>query len=169
MNLDWICMKTRRRMLLRQLSSSPASQRRRFRSSSRMENWRFLLRPRSVKIRPTPDTPYANAFTANSHVPFGYLKVYRYVALLQISFDEHLPWLTSIVEQSEQIKARLENGLLTVTFPKTLPEVAPRKIVIQTLADKEGYDTDFNLWISFFPIRNFTTCRFKLLFNILFS
>jgi len=42
--------------------------------------------------------------------------------------------------QGEQINAKMENGLLTVTFPKTLPEVAPKKIIIQ-----EGYDTDFNL------------------------
>ena len=48
------------------------------------------------------------------------------------------------VAQGEQIKATLENGLLTLTFPKSLPEVAPKKIFIQT-SDKEGYDTDFNL------------------------
>jgi HSP20 family protein len=46
--------------------------------------------------------------------------------------------------QDEHIKATLKNGLLTVTFPKTLPELAPKKIVIQT-SDKEEYDTDFNL------------------------
>jgi len=34
--------------------------------------------------------------------------------------------------QNEQIKATMENGLLTVTFPKTLPELAPKKIVIQS-------------------------------------
>ena len=33
--------------------------------------------------------------------------------------------------QDEQIKAIMENGLLTVTFPKTLPELAPKKIAIQ--------------------------------------
>ena len=44
--------------------------------------------------------------------------------------------------QDEQIKATLKNGLLTVTFPKTLPELAPKKIVIQT-SDKEEYETDF--------------------------
>jgi hypothetical protein len=38
----------------------------------------------------------------------------------------------------------MENGLLTVRFPKVLPENAPKKIVIQT-PDKEDYDTDFNL------------------------
>ena len=48
--------------------------------------------------------------------------------------------------QDEQIKATLKNGLLTVTFPKTLPELAPKKIAIQTSdSDKEEYDTDFNL------------------------
>jgi len=38
--------------------------------------------------------------------------------------------------QSEQIKAIMEDGLLTVTFPKTLPEVASKKIVIQA-SEKE--------------------------------
>jgi len=38
--------------------------------------------------------------------------------------------------QDEQIKATMENGLLTVTFPKTLPELAPKKIVIQA-SEKE--------------------------------
>jgi len=48
--------------------------------------------------------------------------------------------------QEEHIKATLKNGLLTVTFPKSLPELAPKKIVIQTSkSDKEEYDTDFNL------------------------
>ena len=46
--------------------------------------------------------------------------------------------------QDEQIKATLKNGLLTVTFPKTLPELAPKKIEIQT-SDKEDYHTDFKL------------------------
>jgi hypothetical protein len=46
--------------------------------------------------------------------------------------------------QGEQVKATMENGLLTIAFPKFLPELAPKKIVIQT-SDKEGYDTDFNL------------------------
>ncbi|KAF8804142.1 HSP20-like chaperone [Phlegmacium glaucopus] len=32
--------------------------------------------------------------------------------------------------KDEQIKATMENGLLTVTFPKTLPELAPKKIII---------------------------------------
>jgi HSP20 family molecular chaperone IbpA len=46
--------------------------------------------------------------------------------------------------QDEQVKATLKNGLLTVTFPKTLPELVPKKIVIQT-SDKvqEEYDADF--------------------------
>ena len=38
---------------------------------------------------------------------------------------------TTNVAQDEQIKATMENGLLTVTFPKTLPELAPKKIIIQ--------------------------------------
>jgi len=46
--------------------------------------------------------------------------------------------------QDEHIKASMENGLLIVRFPKTLPENAPKKIVIQA-SDKEDYDTDFNL------------------------
>jgi len=45
--------------------------------------------------------------------------------------------------QDEQIKATLKNGLLTVTFPKTL-QLAPKKIEIQT-SDKEEYHTDFKL------------------------
>jgi HSP20 family protein len=32
--------------------------------------------------------------------------------------------------QEEQIKATLANGILTVKFPKSLPEVAPKKITI---------------------------------------
>jgi len=41
--------------------------------------------------------------------------------------------------QGEQIKATMENGLLTpwLTFPKTLPELAPKKIVIQASDRKE--------------------------------
>jgi len=35
--------------------------------------------------------------------------------------------------KDEQIKATMENGLLTVTFPKTLPELAPKKITISDL------------------------------------
>ncbi|KAF8804140.1 HSP20-like chaperone [Phlegmacium glaucopus] len=35
--------------------------------------------------------------------------------------------------QDEQIKATMENGLLTVTFPSTLPELAPKKIVVSHL------------------------------------
>ena len=37
------------------------------------------------------------------------------------------------VSQDEQIKATMENGLLTVTFPKNLPELAPKKITISDL------------------------------------
>ena len=40
--------------------------------------------------------------------------------------------LTTVVAQGEQIKATMENGLLSITFPKTLPELAPKKIAIQT-------------------------------------
>jgi len=47
--------------------------------------------------------------------------------------------------QDEHVKATMEHGLLTVRFPKTLPEHAPKKIVIQSSSDKEDYDTDFNL------------------------
>jgi len=46
--------------------------------------------------------------------------------------------------QDEHIRASMENGLLTVRFPKTLPEHTPKKIVIQT-SDKEDYHTDFSL------------------------
>jgi len=47
--------------------------------------------------------------------------------------------------QDEHVKATMEHGLLTVRFPKTLPEHAPKKIVIQSSSDKEDYETDFNL------------------------
>lgn len=43
--------------------------------------------------------------------------------------------------QDEQIKATMKNGVLTVTFPKTLPELAPKKIVIQP----ETWDNDADL------------------------
>ena len=32
--------------------------------------------------------------------------------------------------QPEEIKASMENGVLNVTFPKTTPEQAPKKITI---------------------------------------
>ncbi|KAJ3521429.1 hypothetical protein NMY22_g12327 [Coprinellus aureogranulatus] len=32
--------------------------------------------------------------------------------------------------KEEEIKASLENGILTVTFPKTTPEMAPKKIAV---------------------------------------
>ncbi|TFK26303.1 small heat shock protein [Coprinopsis marcescibilis] len=32
--------------------------------------------------------------------------------------------------KEEEIKASMENGVLTITFPKTSPELAPRKIAI---------------------------------------
>ena len=76
------------------------------------------------------------------------------------SFLNLCEWMSTdnFVVQDEQIKATMENGLLTVTFPKTLPELAPKKIDIQA-SDKEDYHTNFNLWISFFHysyIRNIT-------------
>ena len=33
-------------------------------------------------------------------------------------------------EQPEDIRASMENGVLTVTFPRTTPEQAPKKITI---------------------------------------
>jgi HSP20 family protein len=45
--------------------------------------------------------------------------------------------------QDDQIKATLKNGLLTVTFPKTLPELAPKKIVIQPESSDKEYQMDF--------------------------
>ena len=135
-------MKIQKRMLLQQLSSSLDFQRTRFRSTSKTENWPFLLRLRSLNIMATPDIHLTNVFMASSHVPFSYLKVYRYVVLF---LNLLVYWRVS---QGEQIKATMENGLLTVTFPKALPEHAPKKIVIQN-SDKEGYETDFNLWILF--------------------
>lgn len=38
--------------------------------------------------------------------------------------------LSCCVSQTEEIKANMENGVLTVTFPKTAPEMAPKKINI---------------------------------------
>ena len=38
-------------------------------------------------------------------------------------------WLTDVL-QDEEIKASMENGVLTVTFPKSAPEQAPKKIAI---------------------------------------
>lgn len=32
--------------------------------------------------------------------------------------------------QSEEIRANMENGILTVTFPKSTPELTPKKITI---------------------------------------
>ena len=32
--------------------------------------------------------------------------------------------------QEDEVKATMENGLLTVTFPKTSPEAAPKKIAV---------------------------------------
>ena len=47
----------------------------------------------------------------------------------------------SSFSQEEHIKASMGNGLLIVTFPKTLPELAPKKISI-TEVDSD-YDKDF--------------------------
>ena len=35
-----------------------------------------------------------------------------------------------IIRQDEEIKALMENGVLTVTFPKSTPELAPKRISI---------------------------------------
>ena len=35
------------------------------------------------------------------------------------------------VLQPEEIKASMVDGVLTVTFPRTTPEMAPKKIAIQ--------------------------------------
>lgn len=40
------------------------------------------------------------------------------------------PGTQFVVSQSEQIGASLDNGVLTVTFPKSTPEQAPKKIAI---------------------------------------
>ena len=72
---------------------------------------------------------------------FSFPKVYRYVVLFKIIFWLNIKWRLSF-SQDEQVKATLKNGLLTVTFPKTLPELAPKKIVIQT-SEKDEYETDF--------------------------
>jgi HSP20 family protein len=33
-----------------------------------------------------------------------------------------------VVRQDEELKASMDNGVLTVTFPKTTPELAPKRI-----------------------------------------
>ena len=38
-------------------------------------------------------------------------------------------YLTAFL-QNDEIKASMENGVLTVTFPKNSPEQAPKKITI---------------------------------------
>ncbi|EPQ58544.1 HSP20-like chaperone [Gloeophyllum trabeum ATCC 11539] len=43
-------------------------------------------------------------------------------------FSRTLPLPQGI--KPEEIKASLENGVLTVTFPRTAPEAAPKKITI---------------------------------------
>lgn len=58
----------------------------------------------------------------------------------------NIDWRYYDIAQEEQIKASLKNGLLTVKFPKSLPELAPKKIVIQPeTLDKEEYETEFNV------------------------
>ncbi|KAH9857290.1 HSP20-like chaperone [Lenzites betulinus] len=44
-------------------------------------------------------------------------------------FSRSLPVPQGI--KSEEIKASLENGVLTVTYPRTSPEQAPKKIAVQ--------------------------------------
>jgi len=77
----------------------------------------------------TMGMPYVNAFMASSRAPFSSHKVYRYAIFFWISRNE----CRTDIEQDEQIKAGMENGLLTVTFPKSLPELLPKKIVISNL------------------------------------
>jgi HSP20 family protein len=33
--------------------------------------------------------------------------------------------------QSEEVKASMKDGVLTVTFPKSTPEMAPKKIAVE--------------------------------------
>ena len=35
-----------------------------------------------------------------------------------------------MIAQDDQVKAKMENGVLTVTFPKSTPETAPTKITV---------------------------------------
>ena len=39
--------------------------------------------------------------------------------------------LTDAILQPEEIKASMADGVLTVTFPRTTPELAPKRIAIQ--------------------------------------
>lgn len=43
------------------------------------------------------------------------------------------------LHKAEEIKATMENGLLSVTFPKISPEFAPKKIAIQGAEKKDWW------------------------------
>lgn len=38
--------------------------------------------------------------------------------------------LLTLNVQDEEIQASMENGVLTITFPKSSPELAPKRIII---------------------------------------
>ncbi|KAF9045214.1 small heat shock protein [Panaeolus papilionaceus] len=57
----------------------------------------------------------------------------KYSRTLQLPQGINAKFLMHILtcsHQDEEIKASMENGLLTITFPKSAPELAPKKISI---------------------------------------
>jgi HSP20 family protein len=107
------------------------------------QNGKLTVSAETKKSEDRTDTGYTlherlhGKFSRTLQLPQG---VSVRCSFLKISLDACR--LTHIVSQEEQIKATMENGILTVTFPKALPELAPKKIIIQT-SDKEEYHTDF--------------------------
>lgn len=71
---------------------------------------------------------FASAALESSPGPFHSLKESRHVDLLP--FCLNLMFSIIAIIQSEQIKASLDNGVLTVNFPKSTPDQAPKKITI---------------------------------------
>jgi HSP20 family protein len=56
-------------------------------------------------------------------LPQGINVGFPFALMFKLSSDSML--------QSEEIKASMENGVLTVTFPKSAPESAPKSVIIQ--------------------------------------
>ncbi|TFK26299.1 small heat shock protein [Coprinopsis marcescibilis] len=69
-------------------------------------------------------TVNAESAISSSHEQTGYAVRERHFGKLSRTLQ-----LPTGVKEGE-IKARMEDGVLTVTFPKTSPELAPRKIAI---------------------------------------
>lgn len=50
--------------------------------------------------------------------------------MMNLTFLLHDSGCSYLAFQGEDIKASLDNGVLSVTFPKTTPDQAPKKITI---------------------------------------